>query len=230
MKNILFTPVNNFQICGKIVKILQRKKCKKFIISCGHNGPIRKNKDGLILRDLVTVSFFNKDAEYYESMYKEGDFVSVNGVVQNVRNRVNNTSHVEFWGLTMSSAWIKNKKKRDCNEVNIKGKIESAHAISDNYLIINVYTLVERSRPNNNPDSDINKLTDTYRSITPVGIRCDGDAKELEKSVYTLGTWVDVKAFIYGKTRKKNDNITKIERIIAKKIDIVGEVQTYARP
>ena len=201
---------------------MARKRSVRFVLSCGHAGKIKFKKDGQIERDVVTVRFFEKDAQYYLANFNTGDFVIVNAVAQTIKDRVNRTDRLEFWGLFMRKNEDRRKNK-DTNQVQIRGKISSSVAYSDNYVIVNVLTYLEKSRPNSNKDSSVPKLTEKYKSITPIGIRVKGNAAELARKTYTKGTWVDVEGFIYG--QKVGNPPKRVERIIAKKVSVIGNIQ-----
>lgn len=223
----MFTPHNNVHVCGKIVKKVLKKKEVLFILSCGHGKNPVKNKDGLILRDIITVHFFDDQATFYNERFVEGDFVTVNAVAQTVRDHYSGSYVVETWGISMGPKRINGKIINDCNTVHIRGKIESVNVISNDYIIINVLTKVDKSHKNTNKDSNVEKITQSYKSVTPIGIRCHGDAKEIAWTNYTEGTWVNVNAFIYGKNINQNGLKKHVERVIAKNVEIVGTVQPH---
>jgi len=212
-------------LCGKIVRIDRVKKDEvRFMISCGHGKRQKKDKNGKIERDLIAVSFFDEAARTYEERFEVGDFVTVNGVAQTIRDHYNGTSYVSIWGLAMGTKFARGKMIPDHNRVNIRGKIASAVAMSDNYILLNVATAAEKSRPNPNLESENKRLTDIYRSITPIGIRCHGDAKQLVKQ-YTPGTWVDCSGFIDDRVVDRDEFKKRVYRIISLKTTIIGEVQ-----
>lgn len=229
MANSMFTAHNNVYESGKIVKVIKKKDSIIFVLSCGHGRPRRNkdgkyqpqmNKDGLILRDVMSVKFFDDAAAHYAELFKEGDFVSVNAVAQTVKDRYNQTDRVELWGISMSEK----RGRFDRNEVEIRGKITTAALISDNYILVNLLTSVEKKRVNFKPGSQFPTKEETYKSITPIGIRCQGDAKEQMKN-FTQGTWLHVSAFVYGRMLNKNEKQLRVQRIIAKRIEVIGDVQ-----
>lgn len=223
----MFTAHNNVHLCGKVIRKVEKKKEVLFILSCGHGKEPKKNKDGLILRDVITVHFFDDQAKFYNSRFEEGDFVTVNAIVQTVRNRYEGSYAVEMWGISMGPKRINGKTIRDCNNIQIRGKIESVNVISKDYIIINVLTKVDKSYKNPNHESEVKKITKTFKSITPIGIRCNGDAKDIAWDNYTEGTWVDVNAFVYGKKINKKGVTRHVERVIAKNVSIVGNIQPH---
>lgn len=118
---------------------------------------------------------------------------------------------------------LKETKMFHWNHKNISG-FSFAETTS---ILINVLTKVEKSYRNTNSASSVEKITDSFKSITPVGIRCNGDAKDIAWKNYTEGTWVDIKGFIYGKKIRKQGEQIRVERIIAKTVTIVGNVQPH---
>jgi len=221
----MFVAHNSVHLCGKIIRIESTKKNEvRFMLSCGHGKKQRKDKNGKIERDLIAVIFFDEAARKYKERFVEGDFVTVNAVAQTIRDHYNGTSYVEIWGLSMGPKFVRGKMIPDHNRVNIRGKITSAVAMSDNYILMNVLTAAEKSRPNPNEDSEIKKLTETYKSITPIGIRCNGNAKTLAKQ-YTEGTWVDCSGFIDDRVVDRDEFKKRVYRIISLKTTIIGEVQ-----
>lgn len=222
-----FTAHNNVHLCGKIIHKTTKKKEILFTLSCGHGRRQRKNKNGLILRDVITVHFFDETVEYYNERFETGDFVTVNAIAQTVRNHYEGTYDVQLWGIMMNPKRVNGKTIPDCNNVHIRGKIDSVNVISKDYILINVLTKVEKSYRNTNETSSVEKITDSFKSITPVGIRCNGDAKDIAWKNYTEGTWVDVKGFVYGNKIRKQSKQIRVERIIAKTVTIVGNVQPH---
>lgn len=222
METTMYMARNAVSLSGKLIKIIRHKKSACFVLSCGHPGKQKRLKNGLIKRDIITVRFFGKDAAYYLANFQIGDFVIVNAVAQLVRNHDEMTSRLEFWGIFMQKN-TNRRKLKDKNKVELRGKITTATAYNDNYLIVNILTYLEKSRPNTNRESAVKRLSENYKSITPVGLKVDGNAKELAGKTYTKGTWVDVEGFVYG--QKVGDQERHVERIIAKKISIIGNIQ-----
>ena len=234
MKKPEFIFANNAYVCGRIVKTITYKEQFIVIISSGNTKNPKVNKDGKIMRQLIKVVFFDQDAAYYSTRFKTGDFVKAYGVIQNVINPSKRISKIEIWGQGMSKERYNPKTHMDHNSIYLKGKVQTANKISDDYIIVNVLTKVDKVRQNRNPDSEIKEFTAQYKSITPIGIRCQKDAAEQLKK-YTLGTWVEVNGRIFNKKRSivtktedETENTTKnyIEnRMIATSVKIVGEIQ-----
>lgn len=223
----MFVAHNNVHLCGKIVRKVEKKREVIFVLSCGHGVNQKKDKNGLIQRDVISVHFFDDQATMYNNRFEEGDFVTVTAVMQTVRNHYTGTYTVETWGLSMGPKYVNGKIIRDCNNVQIRGKIESVNVINDNYIIINVLTKVDKNFKNPNKESEKVKLTKSFKSVTPIGIRCNGDAKDVAWNNYTEGTWVDVRAFVYGKKISKDNKMQHVERVIAKTVSVVGNVQPH---
>lgn len=217
-----FTYVNIVNLCGKILKVYPSGKGYLFLLSCGRFKEV-KNKDGLILRNIIGVYFYGKEGEYYKEHFSPGEFVAVNGVAQT--KIAFEESHTEIWGISMVSKYNKNRKPiHDMNYVNIRGKIDRSVVINDNYILLNVYTITDKSHRNLNKESEIKKLTTTYKSITPIGIHCRGNAKELIKQ-YTKGTWVNCKGFVDDKAYMVNNKRKKKMHIIAFDTEVIGQTQ-----
>lgn len=224
-KENMFTSHNNVHFCGKIINKIKRKKDLIFILSCGHGKNQRPDRNGLIPRDIITVHFFDEQAEHYDKRFETEDFVTVVAVAQTVRDRYEGTYKVEFWGLSMGPKKVNGKIINDCNNVSIRGKIESVKVINPNYIIINVLTKLDKNFRNPNMDSEIKKITKTFKSVTPIGIKCHGDAEKVAWDNYTEGTWVNVNAFVYGQKLVKDQQ--HVERVIAKNVSIIGNVQPH---
>lgn len=229
----VFIQHNDGKFCGKIIKkYMKHDNELVLVLSCGqrirnnidkdgNKKEPKKNKDGLIIRELIPIRFFDTAAKYYDEKYNEGDFVRINTTMQTVRNRHNNTNHLEFWGSSILPKKEKRKTYPDRNDVYLKGKIISASKINNNYIILNIETKLEK----NISISDSKTKAEKYISITPVGVRCHEDAlKELDTK-YTPGTWVDVFGHIFTKDVKIGETVKKSPRIIATSIKVVGNVQ-----
>ena len=55
---------NDALFSGKIVSVYKRGDETKFIVTCGHPG-MKRNADGKIDRNIITVKFFGKEGEFY---------------------------------------------------------------------------------------------------------------------------------------------------------------------
>lgn len=218
-----FTYKNIVSLCGKIIKIYPSGKDGMiFVLSCGHGKKQKQNKDGLILRNTIPVCFFDKEAKAYTEKYHVGDFVTVNAVAQTIiKNR--NDNKTAIWGLAMGPKYYKNRKPiPDCNIAIIRGKIDRVKVLSPSYMIVNVYTYTEKTRPNVTPNSEYPKLKAMYKSITPIGVRCpDRNAHELAKKC-TPGTWVNCKGYVDDRNMGGGYKKTHVMAVF---VDIIGQIQ-----
>ena len=218
---------NVVQLCGKIVNKKRMKRDElRFTLSCGRGKKVRKNKDGKIIRDVINVTFFDDAANALDERFEVGDFVTVNGVVQNIRDHYNASNTVTVWGLSMGPKYVRNRMIPDHNTVQLRGKIVSAAVINRNYIIVNVLTVVDKERRYMGESTELSKIVTKYRSVTPVGIRCNGNAHEMLK-YYTEGTYVNVFGFIDGTKSMKIDaeHSRRVSRVLGVKVDIVGDIQ-----
>lgn len=78
---------NLVHLCGKLVS---KKRIKRdtllVVISCGSRRE-RKDKDGKIIRDIIRVTFYDDAAKAYDERFETGDFVTISGISQLVRDR-----------------------------------------------------------------------------------------------------------------------------------------------
>ena len=216
---------NIVHLCGKMVS---KKRLKRdtllVIISCGHKKE-RKDKNGKILRDIVRVTFFDDAAEFYDNRFEVGDFVIINGISQLVRDHYNGTSAVSIWGISMGPKFIGGKMLPDQNRVYLLGKIDTAAVISKNYILLNVKTTVTKERKYLGSSNEISNISQTYTSVTPVGIRCNGDANQLIRK-FTPGTYINASGFIDTKRLVIDETHTHIvNRVISTQLEIVGDIQ-----
>lgn len=216
---------NLVHLCGKLVS---KKRIKRdtllVVISCGSRRE-RKDKDGKIIRDIIRVTFYDDAAKAYDERFETGDFVTISGISQLVRNHYNGTSAVAIWGITMGPKYVNGHMIPDHNQVNILGKIESAAVISKNYILINVKTTVQKERKYLGESNEISSITQTYTSVTPIGVRCDGDAAQVVKQ-FTPGTYINSYGYVDTKKMDIDETHTHIvNRIISTRLEIVGDIQ-----
>lgn len=216
---------NLVHLCGKLVS---KKRIKRdtllVVISCGSRRE-RKNKDGKIIRDIIRVTFYDDAAKAYDERFETGDFVTISGISQLVRDHYNGTSAVAIWGITMGPKYVNGHMIPDHNQVNILGKIESAAVISKNYILINVKTTVQKERKYLGESNEISSITQTYTSVTPIGVRCDGDAAQVVKQ-FTQGTYINSSGYVDTKKMDIDETHTHIvNRIISTRLEIVGDIQ-----
>lgn len=216
---------NLVHLCGKLVS---KKRIKRdtllVVISCGSRRE-RKDKDGKIIRDIIRVTFYDDAAKAYDERFETGDFVTISGISQLVRDHYNGTSAVAIWGITMGPKYVNGHMIPDHNQVNILGKIESAAVISKNYILINVKTTVQKERKYLGESNEISSITQTYTSVTPIGVRCDGDAAQVVKQ-FTHGTYINSSGYVDTKKMDIDETHTHIvNRIISTRLEIVGDIQ-----
>lgn len=216
---------NLVHLCGKLVS---KKRIKRdtllVVISCGSRRE-RKDKDGKIIRDIIRVTFYDDAAKAYDERFETGDFVTISGISQLVRDHYNGTSAVAIWGITMGPKYVNGHMIPDHNQVNILGKIESAAVISKNYILINVKTTVQKERKYLGESNEISSITQTYTSVTPIGVRCDGDAAQVVKQ-FTPGTYINSSGYVDTKKMDIDETHTHIvNRIISTRLEIVGDIQ-----
>lgn len=216
---------NLVHLCGKLVS---KKRIKRdtllVVISCGSRRE-RKDKDGKIIRDIIRVTFYDDAAKAYDERFETGDFVTISGISQLVRDHYNGTSAVAIWGITMGPKYVNGHMIPDHNQVNILGKIESAAVISKNYILINVKTTVQKERKYLGESNEISSINQTYTSVTPIGVRCDGDAAQVVKQ-FTPGTYINSYGYVDTKKMDIDETHTHIvNRIISTRLEIVGDIQ-----
>ena len=216
---------NLVHLCGKLVS---KKRIKRdtllVVISCGSRRE-RKDKDGKIIRDIIRVTFYDDAAKAYDERFETGDFVTISGISQLVRDHYNGTSAVAILGITMGPKYVNGHMIPDHNQVNILGKIESAAVISKNYILINVKTTVQKERKYLGESNEISSITQTYTSVTPIGVRCDGDAAQVVKQ-FTPGTYINSSGYVDTKKMDIDETHTHIvNRIISTRLEIVGDIQ-----
>lgn len=216
---------NLVHLCGKLVS---KKRIKRdtllVVISCGSRRE-RKDKDGKIIRDIIRVTFYDDAAKAYDERFETGDFVTISGISQLVRDHYNGTSAVAIWGITMGPKYVNGHMIPDHNQVNILGKIESAAVISKNYILINVKTTVQKERKYLGESNEISSINQTYTSVTPIGIRCAGDASQVIKQ-FTPGTYINSSGYVDTKKMDIDETHTHIvNRIISTRLEIVGDIQ-----
>lgn len=226
-----FTYQNSVLLHGKITKTIEKKDGVVFVLSCGKSNThsrkkIKMDKKGRYLREVVSVRYFDDLADKYKKEFHVGDFVSASGIVQNVKDHYNRKDSLAIWGLTMFPC----KAGDDTDQVFLQGITDSAVVISDNYILLNLRTAVEKKILNVKENAEHPLIEDTFRSISPVGIRCHGDANEQIKR-FTKGTWIRVDAFVYGRIIKKKGEDIKVQRIIANSsnAEVIGQVQRIMR-
>lgn len=224
MSSEKYTSFNEVHVKGKIFNIVQKKHYTDLFLSVGH-GPDRhlpKNKNGLYKRDVIRVRFVEGNPRNIISEYKKGDKVSIGAYAQTeVDILTNRNKKTSLFGFTAAPM---NEKEYDSNHFDIIGKINTARAVSSNYIILNIKTSGEKKIKNLNPDSDIPFFVKPFNGSVSLGIKLNGNAEDLVYTKYTPGTWVSASGHVQG--RKNKDNKAEI-RLIATKHEIVGQVQKW---
>ena len=219
---------NMVHLCGKLVskKRLQRDTLM-MMVSCERKGTL--NKDGEKVYRLIRVMFYDDAAEFYDNRFEVGDFVTVNGIAQLIRNHYTGTSAVSIWGITMGPKYVDGRMIPDHNQVAILGKIDSAVALTKDYILLNVKTVVQKERKFLGQTKEASSITKEYTSVTPIGLRCNGNASELIKQ-FTVGTHVNIVGFVDSRRMKIDETHTHIvNRVICNHIEIIGQSQPAAR-
>lgn len=225
MANNIFDFHNEVHLRGKIFDIVEKKYYTDFFLSCGNNGREYrfKKRNGQYSRDTINVRFFKTEAKTYPKQFKIGDRVTVTAVLQNIVDRhTQRGKHLEVWGLNMMS--VADDKAKDLNNVQYRGRIVSAKAINDNYIIINVKTVTKKKIKNTRENTKFPFIEKEFVSSTATGMRFpNGGAKDLVYTKYTPGTWVDMTGTVQGRKNAKTGKHT--QRFVAEKVNIIGEVQ-----
>lgn len=207
-----FTSHNNVSLCGRIMSIVRAKKDEVKITLgvarsakpvLGDEGkvyhPLMRDKDNYVIREYITVRFFDKLADEIEKKQEVGDYIIVNAVVQNVRNHYSGTSKVDIWGISVAPKRRGNRTVNDHNRVDLRGKIVKSTIVNENLVIINLLTKCDKETKTPND----NVISTTYKSVTPVGFYYkDGNAR-LKANDFTKGTWLNIRGYI--KTKEKNN-------------------------
>lgn len=222
--------VNDALFSGKIVSVYKRGKETNFIVTCGHPG-MKRNADGKIDRNIITVKFFGKEGEFYAERFHKDDFATFHAVVQTKINRRYEIKITEVWGLSVES----NKGKitpQDINRIHLIGKITSAVQDNDFWASVLVKTQIWKSRPNifsEGDDKGDNKETESlYRSVTKIRVNGGRDTQRMVTFLLTKGTIIDIHGHIYG--RVIDDKVLGYKRramsVIADEINAVGAIQS----
>lgn len=225
MEEKLFEFHNEVHLRGKIFDIQRNKHSTDIFMSCGNPKERRIVKsNGMFKRDTVVVRFFGHEAKTYAENFRIGEKATVIGVIQtHVNKDTQRAKSMLVWGINMLHC---EDNAKDMNDAHVRGKIISAAAISDRYLILNVKTNVKKKYKNTRENTEFPVLEKEYNSVVSIGVRVpSGDAKDLVYTTYTPGTWVDTQGKIQGRKSPKNNKHS--QRYIAHKVSIVGEIQRW---
>ncbi len=229
MSNIIKSNGNEFEfrntvtISGKIVYKAALKNAHVFTISVKrfhHNVPVFTK---------IAVFYEGALGFTYDQMYEVGDMVVVSGVCQKARNYNVARDEVKIYGLTMSPRVRGNFEVTDRRTLNIRGRISRTVVISNEILLVYLYTNVHKKFKNPNTESDKEFFEDDFISETPVAIyrnkEGEHDVNIIVKEL-TKGTWLDVSGWINTKTRtlKSGKKVTE-QQIVTNDVFIIGDVQ-----
>ncbi len=213
---------NNVVIAGKIIYKAPIKNAHIFTISVRRPG--RK-----LNFTRISVIFEGALGSSYDKMYELGDMVVITGVCQKVRNFDLARDGVKIYGLTMSPKIRGEHEVKDQRIMNVRGRISRTIVISNDILLIYLYTNVHKKFPNPNKESDKEFFEDDYISETPIAIyrnkEGEHDTSIIAKDL-TKGTWLDVSGWINTKSRVlKNERKLTEQQLVAKDVFIIGEIQ-----
>ena len=216
--------VNEAEFSGKIVNVFKMGKDTIFTVSCGYPG-MKKNSEGSLLRNLISIRFFGEEGNYYASLYHKDDFAIFKAVVQTRTNQRYNTKTVEFWGLSIES----NKKNiiaKDINKVHIIGRITDSWLEGKTWASVIVKTQLWKIRPNVLSE-DVNETEDLYRSRTRVRCTAGPETENMVNFKLTKGTNIEIYGHVYGRWIKdeKTNKRRLIQTVIADEITVVGNIQ-----
>lgn len=232
-----FISHNNVSLCGRIMKILRTKKDevrltlgvargdKPIVIGDKKTYPLKRDASGKIIREYITIKFFDDMATFVNDNYVVGDFVIISGVVQNVRNHYDNTNAVNIWGTNIAPKRQGERMVNDHNRVVLRGKVINCNVINDNFAIVNVLTKVDKNVKANN---SLGKVTETYKSVTPIGYYFKENNARREAARFTKGTWVNITGYVKVKEDKAKsiDGKHKLNTYIyAISDEIIGNIQ-----
>ena len=173
--------INNVFLSGKIKQIYVTPKGEvklKIMIARSHiidgKRTVKRDKDDNVIRNIITVRFFDELAKKVSKNYKAGDYVNITAIVQTVRNHYSCTSAIEIWGMSIhSKSRSKINSAQDINSVEVQGKVAGIYETKYDTKILTIYTSIERSvlTPSLNP---MNKTFASYTAITvPASFECD---------------------------------------------------------
>lgn len=214
-----FISKNSVSLCGRIMKITKYKKDEvRIVLGVAKNDktkayekdgkiirPIKRDKDGKILRDYITIKFFDDIAKNVLNNYVAGDFVVVNAVVQNVRNHYDETNAVNVWGVQVAPKRQRGRIINDHNQVNLRGKIVSATVVKDNFIIVNLLTKIDKPRGKNK--------SVIYKSVTPIGFYLPDNSAKQRIAEFTKGTWINVRGYLKAYDKDIRPNVTGDKQI-----------------
>lgn len=234
MANIIKSTGNDFEfyntvrIAGKIIYKGTIKNAHVFTIAVKRIKNKQPNSKSEYTR--IAVIFEGALGSSYDKLYETGDRVVITGFCQKVRNFNIARDQVKFYGLTMAPKYATHHEIPDHAKVNIRGRISRTIVISNDLLLVYLYTNVHKKYRNPNKESDKEFFENDFVSETPVAIfrnrKDEHDANIVAKEL-TKGTWLDISGFIKTRERELMDNKKNTEQQIqATKIFMIGESQS----
>ena len=215
---------NDALFSGKIVSVYKRGEETNFIITCGHPG-MKRNAEGKIDRNIITVKFFGKEGDFYAEQFHKDDFATFHAVVQTKIIRRYEARVTEVWGLSVESD--RNKiTPQDVNRIHLIGKITSAVQDNDLWASVLVKTQIWKERPNIFSENG-GETESLYRSLTKVRVNGGRDTKHMVERLLTKGTIVDIQGHIYGRVIDDRElgHKRRVISVIADEINAVGAIQ-----
>jgi len=214
---------NTATVAGKLVYKGTLKDANVFTISV----KTYRGKEPMFTN--IAVYFEGALGKTYDTLYEVGDMVAVSGLCQKFRNQTLARDEVKIYGLTMTPKTGENYFVKDQRIVNIRGRIAKTVVISNELLLVYLYTNVHKTYKNPNKESDKEFFEDDYISETPIAILRRGEGEHdaiLVARELTKGTWLDVSGWINTKRKElKNGKHITEQQLVAKNVFIIGEIQ-----
>jgi len=229
MSNVIKSSGNEFEfhnsviISGKLIFKKQLKNKHVFTVS------VKKGRGQAAKYTRISVYFEGALGSTYDKMFELGDMVVISGVSQKKRNYDIARDQVEVYGLTMSSRIASGKEIFDRKNMNIRGRITKTVVISNEIILVYLYTNVHKKVKNPNKESDKEFFEIDYVSETPVAIHRNKEGEhdvQIIKNELTKGTWLDVTGWINTRytTLKDGREITE-QQLVARDVFVIGTVQ-----
>lgn len=214
---------NNVIISGKLIFKKQLKGKHVFTVS------VKKGRGANAKYTRISTYFEGALGSTYDKMFELGDMVVISGVCQKKRNYNIARDQVEIYGLTMSSRMASGKEMYDCKNMNIRGRITKTVVISNEIILVYLYTNVCKKVKNPNKESNKEFFEIEYISETPVAIHRNGEGEHdvhIIKNELTKGTWLDVTGWVNTRytTLKDGREITE-QQLVARDVFLIGDVQ-----
>jgi len=214
---------NTVTIAGKIIYKAAIKGANVFTVS------VKRFRNGAPDYTRISVFFEGALGSSYDKLFELGDMVVISGVCQKTRNYNIARDEVKIYGLTMAPKIRKGNEIPDQRVMNIRGRISRTVVISNDVLLVYLYTNVHKKFRNPNRESDKEFFEDDYISETPVAIYRNKDGEHDVSIIVkelTKGTWLDVSGWINTRytTLKNGKRITE-QQIVTRDVYVIGEIQ-----